>query len=306
MLTPGVKLIPDRRAGTDVAQSYGMGEYLTEILVLPESPAVGRPLRESPLVRELDLDILEIHRGGRRLAGARRGGGPRGGRPAPGALRHREDPPRREKGRDRPQVGPQVARRRPAVVRGRPAGSGHRAGLGARGQDAQGSPASARCTAARRSPSGTAARSCGSGWERPACGSGDVLLVEVRRDRREALQRTRGLPGGFRGRARRAAAGQAPPRLGDRRRYGGRGDPGPPADRGERHPRLGPAGAHPLPHSRRGLPGDRVADRLPARRASCPWGSPWRRPERPGSSRLCWSTRSAPGARWRWFRRSTC
>lgn len=72
LLTAGVRLIPDRRAGTDLAQSYGMGDYLTEILVLPESPAVGRPLRESPLVRDLDLDVLEIQRGGRML-------------PAPGA-----------------------------------------------------------------------------------------------------------------------------------------------------------------------------------------------------------------------------
>lgn len=72
MLTLGVRIIPDRRAGADLAQSFGMGDYLTEILVLPESPAVGRPLRESPLVRDLDLDVLEIHRGDRRL-------------PAPGA-----------------------------------------------------------------------------------------------------------------------------------------------------------------------------------------------------------------------------
>ncbi|HSK79077.1 MAG TPA: SLC13 family permease [Thermoanaerobaculia bacterium] len=72
LLTAGMRLIPDRRSGTDLAESYGMGDYLTEILVLPESPAVGRPLRESPLVRELDLDVLEILRGDRRL-------------PAPGA-----------------------------------------------------------------------------------------------------------------------------------------------------------------------------------------------------------------------------
>lgn len=72
LLTAGVRLIPDRRASADLAQSYGMGDYLTEILVLPESPAVGRPLRESPLVRDLDLDVLEIQRDGRWL-------------PAPGA-----------------------------------------------------------------------------------------------------------------------------------------------------------------------------------------------------------------------------
>jgi di/tricarboxylate transporter len=68
LLTAGVRLIPDRRAGADLTQSYGMGEYLTEILVLPESSAVGRPLRDSPLVRDLDMDVLEIQRDGRPLA----------------------------------------------------------------------------------------------------------------------------------------------------------------------------------------------------------------------------------------------
>lgn len=68
LLTIGIRIIPDRRTGADLTQSYGMGDYLTEILVLPESPAVGRPLSESPLVRDLDMDVLEIHRGERRLA----------------------------------------------------------------------------------------------------------------------------------------------------------------------------------------------------------------------------------------------
>ncbi|HYG63823.1 MAG TPA: SLC13 family permease [Thermoanaerobaculia bacterium] len=68
MMTAGIRIIPDRRGGADLAQSYGMGDYLTEILVLPESPAVGKPLSESPLARDLDLDVLEILRAGRRLA----------------------------------------------------------------------------------------------------------------------------------------------------------------------------------------------------------------------------------------------
>ena len=67
LLTAGVRIIPDRRAGADLTQSYGMGDYLTEILLLPESPAVGRTLRESPLVRDLDLDVLEVQRDGRPL-----------------------------------------------------------------------------------------------------------------------------------------------------------------------------------------------------------------------------------------------
>ena len=68
LLTVGIRIIPDRRAGADLAQSYGMGDYLTEILVLPEARAVGLPLRDSPLVRDLDLDVLEIQRDGRPLA----------------------------------------------------------------------------------------------------------------------------------------------------------------------------------------------------------------------------------------------
>lgn len=64
LLTAGVRLLPDRRAGADLTQSYGMGAYLTEILVRPDSPAVGHRLRESPLVRDLDLDVLEIQRAG--------------------------------------------------------------------------------------------------------------------------------------------------------------------------------------------------------------------------------------------------
>ncbi len=67
LLTAGIRLIPDRRTGADLAQSYGMGDYLTEILVLPEASVVGRPLRESKLVRDLDLDVLEISRDGRLL-----------------------------------------------------------------------------------------------------------------------------------------------------------------------------------------------------------------------------------------------
>ncbi len=65
LLTVGVRLLPDRRSGADLAQSYGMGDYVTEVLVLPGSPSVGRPLRESPLVRDLDLDVLQIEREGR-------------------------------------------------------------------------------------------------------------------------------------------------------------------------------------------------------------------------------------------------
>ncbi|HWS52866.1 MAG TPA: SLC13 family permease [Pyrinomonadaceae bacterium] len=67
MLTVGVRLIPGRRAGDDLAESFGMGEYLTDIVLLPESASVGRTIEESPLVRELNVAVLEVSRGGERV-----------------------------------------------------------------------------------------------------------------------------------------------------------------------------------------------------------------------------------------------
>jgi di/tricarboxylate transporter len=68
MLTAGVRLIPSRRAGEDLAENFGMGEYLTDIVLLPESASVGRTLAGSPLVKELNVAVLEVRRGGERVS----------------------------------------------------------------------------------------------------------------------------------------------------------------------------------------------------------------------------------------------
>jgi di/tricarboxylate transporter len=68
MVTLGVRLIPARRAGDDLTESFGMGEYLTDVVLLPESASVGRALAESPLVRELNVSVLEVFRGGERTS----------------------------------------------------------------------------------------------------------------------------------------------------------------------------------------------------------------------------------------------
>jgi di/tricarboxylate transporter len=63
MLVIGVRLIPTRRAAGDLTQTFGMGDYLTEVILLPEAQSVGKRLEESPLVHDLDIDVLEIYRG---------------------------------------------------------------------------------------------------------------------------------------------------------------------------------------------------------------------------------------------------
>jgi len=66
MLTIGVRLIPERRAEGDLAES-NLNSYVTELVVLPALPSVGMELRNSALVRDLDIAVLEISRDGQTL-----------------------------------------------------------------------------------------------------------------------------------------------------------------------------------------------------------------------------------------------
>ncbi|MFQ5949070.1 MAG: SLC13 family permease [Nitrospiria bacterium] len=67
MIFIGVRLIPSSRVSGDLTENFGMGDYLTEIIILPKAKSIGRSLGNSPLVQDLDIDVLEVFRGGRRL-----------------------------------------------------------------------------------------------------------------------------------------------------------------------------------------------------------------------------------------------
>jgi di/tricarboxylate transporter len=62
MLTIGRKLIPDRSNPDDLQEEFGVRNYLTEILLLPDSPLVGKTLAGSQLGESLDLQVLRIVR----------------------------------------------------------------------------------------------------------------------------------------------------------------------------------------------------------------------------------------------------
>ncbi len=67
MVLIGVPMIPSKGTGEDLTDKFGMGDYLTEIILLQKAKSVGKTLKDSPLVRDMDIDILEVFRGGRRL-----------------------------------------------------------------------------------------------------------------------------------------------------------------------------------------------------------------------------------------------
>lgn len=62
LLTLGRRLIPDRRAAGEEDEDFGIRPYLTEIMLLPDSPLAGKTLGESGLGKDLDLTVLRIIR----------------------------------------------------------------------------------------------------------------------------------------------------------------------------------------------------------------------------------------------------
>lgn len=63
MLLFGMRLIPNRGDGQALTQAFNMTNYLVEIVILPHSKAVGKPLMQAPFTKAMDLDVLEIRRG---------------------------------------------------------------------------------------------------------------------------------------------------------------------------------------------------------------------------------------------------
>lgn len=60
LLIAGIRLIPERRGQGDLVEDYSMSDYLTEVVLLEDSLSVGKTIRESPIVHDLDLTILKI------------------------------------------------------------------------------------------------------------------------------------------------------------------------------------------------------------------------------------------------------
>lgn len=67
MLLIGVRLIPERTGSAELGEQYGMAEYLLEVVVGPEAKSVGHPIGNSPLVKEVDVDVLDLVRGEERI-----------------------------------------------------------------------------------------------------------------------------------------------------------------------------------------------------------------------------------------------
>ncbi|MDN3596229.1 SLC13 family permease [Zunongwangia endophytica] len=62
MIFFGVKILPDRKREKSLKDKFRMGDYLTEIELMKDSSSVGEKIMDSDLVKELEMDIIEIRR----------------------------------------------------------------------------------------------------------------------------------------------------------------------------------------------------------------------------------------------------
>lgn len=64
MLAIGIRLIPVRRPVGELTSAFGMGDYLTEVVLLAENSSVGRTIAQAQFLQDLDMDIVSIEREG--------------------------------------------------------------------------------------------------------------------------------------------------------------------------------------------------------------------------------------------------
>jgi di/tricarboxylate transporter len=62
------KLIPARNVPDTLTVKYHIGNYLTDVLLLPNSPSIGRAISESPLYNELKIEIIGFRRSSEQIA----------------------------------------------------------------------------------------------------------------------------------------------------------------------------------------------------------------------------------------------
>jgi di/tricarboxylate transporter len=67
ILTVGRHLLPDRRLESEFTEDYHMQEYLTDVIVLDDSPLVGKSIVESRLREQFDTHVLDIVRDGHKV-----------------------------------------------------------------------------------------------------------------------------------------------------------------------------------------------------------------------------------------------
>src|SRR5215218_6245611 len=63
MLVVGIRLLPRRKSADSLTEQYHVRQYMTEVIVLDDSPLIGKTFAEARISDEMDLTVLGILRG---------------------------------------------------------------------------------------------------------------------------------------------------------------------------------------------------------------------------------------------------
>lgn len=64
MLAVGQFFLPKRKQDNDLTDAFDLGDYLTEVTLLSNSPSVGKPFSESPIGKDENMQVVQIRRDG--------------------------------------------------------------------------------------------------------------------------------------------------------------------------------------------------------------------------------------------------
>ncbi|WP_281752169.1 SLC13 family permease [Neptunitalea chrysea] len=67
MVFIGTKILPDRKDDENLQDKFGIRDYITEIELTENPEAINKTIMESSLVKELEMDIIEIRRNGNKF-----------------------------------------------------------------------------------------------------------------------------------------------------------------------------------------------------------------------------------------------
>lgn len=67
MLVIGLRLLPRRESSDSLTEQYHIRQYMTEVIVLDDSPLIGKTLTDARISDDLDLTVLGILRGDEKL-----------------------------------------------------------------------------------------------------------------------------------------------------------------------------------------------------------------------------------------------
>lgn len=62
MVLLGVRMLPDHKTESSLEQKFGVRDYLAEIELGEQAVSVQKKIMEAPLIRQLDLDVIEVRR----------------------------------------------------------------------------------------------------------------------------------------------------------------------------------------------------------------------------------------------------